>query len=80
MVTVFMMPCQKPMKAGYNLPLSGSALITIGGQKNKEKMLSPISLINSMKFNILATEHTAEFIKNNITTNVQELYTRLASL
>ena len=25
-----------------------------------------------MKFNILATEHTAEFIKNNITTNVQE--------
>jgi carbamoyl-phosphate synthase large subunit len=60
--------------AGYNLPLSGSALITIGGQKNKEKMLSPISLINSMKFNILATEHTAEFIKNNITPNVQEVY------
>jgi carbamoyl-phosphate synthase large subunit len=60
--------------AGYNLPLSGSALITIGGQKNKEKMLSPISLINSMKFNILATEHTAEFIKNNITTNVQEVH------
>ena len=60
--------------AGYNLPLSGSALITIGGQKNKEKMLSPISLINSMKFDILATEHTAEFIKNNITTNVQEVH------
>jgi carbamoyl-phosphate synthase large subunit len=60
--------------AGYNLPLSGSALITIGGQKNKEKMLSAISLINSMKFNILATEHTAEFIKNNITTNVQEVH------
>jgi carbamoyl-phosphate synthase large subunit len=60
--------------AGYNLPLSGSALITIGGQKNKEKMLSIISLINSMKFNILATEHTAEFIKNNITTSVQEVH------
>jgi carbamoyl-phosphate synthase large subunit len=60
--------------AGYNLPLSGSALITIGGYKNKEKMLSPISLINSMKFNILATEHTAEFIKNNITPKVQEVY------
>jgi carbamoyl-phosphate synthase large subunit len=60
--------------AGYNLPLSGSALITIGGQKNKEKMLSIISLINSMKFNILATEHTAEFIKNNITTDVQEVH------
>jgi carbamoyl-phosphate synthase large subunit len=60
--------------AGYNLPLSGSALITIGGQKNKEKMLSLISLINSMKFSILATEHTAEFIKSNITTNVQEVH------
>lgn len=60
--------------AGYNLPLSGSALITIGGQKNKEKMLSIISLINSMKFNILATEHTAEFIKNNITASVQEVH------
>src|SRR3546814_1150442 len=60
--------------AGYNLPLSGSALITIGGQKNKEKMLSLILLINSMKFKILATEHTAEFIKNNITPNVQEVH------
>ena len=60
--------------AGYNLPLSGSALITIGGQKNKEKMLSPISLINSMNFKILATEHTAEFIKNNITKSVQEVH------
>jgi carbamoyl-phosphate synthase large subunit len=60
--------------AGYNLPLSGSALITIGGQKNKAKMHSLISLINAMKFKILATEHTAEFIKNNITTNVQEVH------
>ncbi|MDW0207531.1 MAG: carbamoyl-phosphate synthase (glutamine-hydrolyzing) large subunit [Nitrososphaeraceae archaeon] len=60
--------------AGYNLPLSGSALITIGGQKNKEKMLSAISLINSMKFNLLATEHTAEFIKSRITNSVQEVH------
>jgi carbamoyl-phosphate synthase large subunit len=27
-----------------------------------------------MKFKILATEHTAEFIKNNITKNVQEVH------
>jgi carbamoyl-phosphate synthase large subunit len=60
--------------AGYNLPLSGSALITIGGQKNKDKMLSAISLVNSMKFNLLATEHTAEFIKSRITDRVQEVY------
>ena len=28
------------MAAGYSLPLSGSALITVGGQKNKEKLLA----------------------------------------
>jgi len=37
-------------------------------------MHSVIALINSMKFKILATEHTAEFIKNNITKNVQEVH------
>src|SRR3712207_4699680 len=35
------------MAAGYSLPLSGSALITVGGQKNKEKLLPIISLITS---------------------------------
>lgn len=60
--------------AGYSLPLSGSALITVGGQRYKEKLLPLISLINSMGFKILATEHTAEFIKNNSTANVEEVY------
>jgi carbamoyl-phosphate synthase large subunit len=60
--------------AGYSLPLSGSALITIGGQRYKEKLLPLISLVNSMGFKILATEHTAEFIKNNTKANVQEVY------
>jgi len=53
------------MAAGYSLPLSGSVLITIGGQKNKEKLLPLISMLSSMNFRILATEHTAEFMKNN---------------
>ena len=53
------------MAAGYSLPLSGSALITVGGQKNKEKLLPIISLIASMNYRIMATEHTAEFIENN---------------
>ena len=60
--------------AGYSLPLSGSALITIGGQRYKEKLLPLISLVNSMGFKILATEHTAEFIKNNTNANVEEVY------
>src|SRR2546423_2619893 len=34
--------------AGYSLPLSGSALITIGGQINKETLLPLISMISSL--------------------------------
>ena len=53
------------LAAGYSLPTSGSALITIGGIRNKEKLYPIVSLISSMGFNILATEHTAEFFKNS---------------
>ncbi|MGA8565483.1 MAG: carbamoyl-phosphate synthase large subunit, partial [Nitrososphaeraceae archaeon] len=60
--------------AGYSLPLSGSALITVGGQRYKEKLLPLLSVVNSMGFKILATEHTAEFIKNNTKANVEEVY------
>jgi carbamoyl-phosphate synthase large subunit len=60
--------------AGYALPLSGSALITVGGQKNKEKLLPILSLVSSMNFSIMATEHTAEFLENNSLKNVQQVY------
>lgn len=62
------------LAAGYALPLSGSALVTIGGQKNKEKLLPLISLMASMGYNIMATEHTAEFMVNNGFKNIQEVY------
>jgi carbamoyl-phosphate synthase large subunit len=62
------------MAAGYSLPLSGSALITVGGQKNKEKLLPIISLISSMNYDMLATEHTAEFIQNNGFKDVRLVY------
>lgn len=60
--------------AGYSLPLSGSALITAGGQKNKEMLLPIISLISSLKYKMLATEHTAEFIENNNFKEVELVY------
>ncbi len=60
--------------AGYSLPLSGSALITIGGQKNKERLLPLISLISSMGYNIMATEHTAEFMLKNNFANIKQVY------
>ena len=62
------------MAAGYSLPLSGSALITVGGQKNKEKLLPIISLIKSMNFQIMATEHTAEFLEKNNFNDIQLVY------
>lgn len=59
------------MAAGYSLPLSGSVLITIGGQKNKEKLLPLISMLASMDYKILATEHTAEFMEHNNVKDVE---------
>ncbi len=62
------------MAAGYSLPLTGTALITVGGQKNKEKLLPIVSLISSMNYKMLATEHTAEFMENNNFKDVQLVY------
>jgi len=53
---------------GYNLPKEGSALVTIGGTENKEKLLQTIVLLKNLGFKILATEHTAEFFQKKIGT------------
>ncbi len=60
--------------AGYSLPLIGSALVTVGGIKNKEKILPLVSMISSMNFRILATEHTAEFFEKSGIKNVDLVY------
>lgn len=60
--------------AGYSLPLSGSALITVGGIKNKEKLLPLISMISLMNFRILATEHTAEYFEKSGFKDVDLVY------
>lgn len=54
------------ISVGYNLPKEGTALITIGGQENKEKLLPTIAQLKNLGFNILATEHTAEFFEQKI--------------
>ena len=51
---------------GYNLPSKGSALVTVGGSENKEKLLSSIAKLKHLGFRILATEHTAEFFEEKI--------------
>lgn len=51
---------------GYNLPSSGSALVTVGGVPNKEKLLATVAKLSEMGFNILATEHTAEYFEERL--------------
>jgi carbamoyl-phosphate synthase large subunit len=60
--------------AGYSLPKKGTSLITIGGQKNKEKLLPVISLMASMDYKIMATEHTADFLEINGIKDIQRVY------
>ncbi|MDF2421846.1 MAG: carbamoyl-phosphate synthase (glutamine-hydrolyzing) large subunit [Nitrosopumilus sp.] len=51
---------------GYTLPDKGSALVTVGGAQNKEKLVATIAKLKHLGFKILATEHTAEFLKERI--------------
>lgn len=51
---------------GYNLPEKGTALVTVGGSANKEKLLPTIAKLKQLGFKILATEHTAEFFEEKI--------------
>ncbi len=51
---------------GYNLPQTGTALVTVGGAQNKEKLLSSIAILKQLGFKILATEHTAEFFEEKL--------------
>ena len=51
---------------GYNLPNKGTALVTVGGAQNKEKLLPTIAKLKNLGFEILATEHTAEFFEEKV--------------
>ena len=54
------------ISVGYNLPVKGTALVTVGGDKNKQKLVSSIAKLKHLGFKILATEHTAEFFEEKI--------------
>ena len=51
---------------GYNLPKTGSALVTIGGVENREKLLQTSALLKNLGFKIFATETTAEFLEKKL--------------
>ena len=58
--------CKGLVAVGYTLPASGTALVTAGGIANKEKLLPSMAKLHSMGFNLLATEHTAEFFEEKL--------------
>ena len=51
---------------GYKLPETGTAVVTVGGTENKEKLLSSIAKLKQLGFKIMATEHTAEFFEEKV--------------
>ena len=51
---------------GYNLPKTGSALVTIGGVENREKLLQTSALLKNLGYKIFATETTAEFFAEKL--------------
>jgi len=54
------------ISVGYQLPEKGSALVTVGGEINKQKLVATIAKLKHLGFKILATEHTAEFFEEKI--------------
>ena len=54
------------ISVGYNLPDKGTALVTVGGEQNKQKLVATIAKLKQLGFKILATEHTAEFFEEKI--------------
>lgn len=59
------------ISVGYNLPKEGTALVTIGGAENKEKLRQTMAMLKNLGFKIMATEHTAEFLSKKNIANVQ---------
>lgn len=59
---------------GYSLPKEGTALITVGGAENKEKLLQTALLLKNLGYKICATEHTAEFLSDKRIGNVDVVY------
>ncbi len=53
---------------GFNLPDKGTAVVTVGGSTNKEKLLPSIAKLKELGFQILATEHTKEFFEEKLGT------------
>ena len=54
------------LAADFKLPkVGGTILISLGKEENKVKLLDSVRMLSEMRYNIIATEHTADFLKEN---------------
>jgi carbamoyl-phosphate synthase large subunit len=61
--------------AGYKIPKDGGNIfISVGGKELKEKILKIAIELKNMGYNIIATEHTAEYFVEHGIENVQTIY------
>ncbi len=61
--------------AGYNIPRSGgNILVTVGGLSSKRMILPIVDTLQRLGYNILATEHTSEFLLENGISNVTTVF------
>ena len=51
---------------GYSMPEGGTALVTVGGDANRERLVPAIALLRELGFEILGTEHTAGFFEGTV--------------
>ncbi len=52
------------MAAGFRLPKK-NILLSLGKEENKVKLLPSIRTLSELGYNLIATEHTADFLKEN---------------
>ncbi len=61
--------------AGYKIPKeNGNILITIGGEKNKKRILPIVKKLQETGYIIFSTKHTGEYLKENKFDNIKILY------
>ncbi len=54
------------LAADFKLPkINGNILVTLGKEENKVKLLPSVQALEAMGYRIVATEHTADFLKEN---------------
>ena len=53
------------MSTGFVIPKKKTAIVSIGGNKNRYRILDELRLLEEIGYEIFATEHTSQFLRRN---------------